>query len=97
MKSFKEYLADNVRYGAPGQLQCIKCRGYGWIRDPDDPPCPVEGYKMVRKLTCKKCNGSGAGEEADYVNSYAEYVKKQVISDIRKDHSEAIKAKKYNS
>jgi hypothetical protein len=93
MKSFKEYLSECVRYGAPGQLACIGCNGYGWIRDPSEQPCPVEGYKMVTKLKCQKCNGSCIGEESDYINRYAEYVKTYIKSEIRKGHSEAIKVK----
>jgi len=40
-----------------GLFPCRKCRGQGWEYDPDDPPDPVEGYKLVRRLKCEVCKG----------------------------------------
>jgi hypothetical protein len=37
---------------------CLECDGDGWIYDPKDQPCPVEGNKMRDRLTCPKCKGT---------------------------------------
>jgi hypothetical protein len=38
---------------------CPKCDCKGRIHDPNDQPDPVEGYKMVNKITCPLCSGKG--------------------------------------
>ena len=43
---------------------CLPCSAKGWIYDPSEKPCPVEGYKMVSRLNCPLCKGSGRGDKA---------------------------------
>ena len=39
------------------------CRGRGWIYDPNEQPCPVEGNKMRSRLKCTDCGGTGCGSK----------------------------------
>lgn len=45
---------------------CRKCRGSRRMYDPNDPPCPIEGYKMVGRVNCDKCNGTGESTSKDW-------------------------------
>ena len=62
-RSYKNFdlfcLAHGAREG--NRYPCLACRGQGEIDDPADPPCPVEGYRNVRRLRCVECGGSGRG------------------------------------
>lgn len=61
-----------------GLFPCRKCRGQGWEYDPDDPPDPVEGYKLVRRLKCEVCKGqkhSSLSEDKAAFECYIEYHK----------------------
>ena len=51
--------AHGSSFGNP--YPCLACRGQGRIDDPANPPCPVEGYKHVRRIDCPECRGSGRG------------------------------------
>jgi len=51
---------------------CLACRGHGEIDDPTDPPCPVEGYRNVRRLQCVECRGSGKGTKEACRQAYQE-------------------------
>jgi len=59
---------------------CRACRGLGYYYDPDDPPDPVEGYKLVRRLTCKTCQGKKFTldkEDKKAFKNYCKEVKRQ--------------------
>jgi DnaJ-class molecular chaperone len=53
---------------------CLACRGQGWVYDPKDPPCPVEGYRHVRQLTCEACQGTGQGTRKACLEAYRKVV-----------------------
>lgn len=50
--------------------KCLRCRGKGTIYDPNDPPCPIEGYKMVSRIACPNCEGSGEGTKAQHLEKW---------------------------
>lgn len=51
---------------------CLECErgGCGWIYDPNDAPDTVEGYKMVNRIKCPKCNGTGIGSRKEIITEY---------------------------
>ena len=51
---------------------CLECRGRGWVYDPEDPPCPVEGNRDRRTLKCITCGGTGEGTKAACIKAYRE-------------------------
>jgi len=58
--TLKSYISSF--YSKKGVLfPCLVCRGKGWNYDPDDEPDVIEGYKMVRRLKCVACQGTGEG------------------------------------
>lgn len=74
-KSYIEFVADSV-YGWDFRkgLPCPCCRGRGWLYDPNDPPCPIEGNKMRDRIKCQKCVGNGRGEfDSEWKKAYNKY------------------------
>lgn len=59
------YYANDGKSPPWGSYPCVACRGKGWDYDPDDPPDPVEGYKLVRRLKCSKCKGQKYSTSAE--------------------------------
>src|SRR3990170_4584351 len=76
-RSYKNFglfcLAHRSDSGRP--YPCLACRGQGRIDDPADPPCPVEGYKHVRRIQCPTCQGTGQGTKEACRRAYRESVK----------------------
>ena|SRR3990172_4241519 len=62
-RSYKNFGLFCSAHGADEgkRYPCLTCRGQGEIDDPADSPCPVEGYKHVRRIRCADCQGSGKG------------------------------------
>lgn len=61
---------------------CIDCDAKGWIYDPDDPPCRIEGNKMRDKIKCLRCAGSSVMLGKDFRVAYKELIeqwKKEII------------------
>ena len=56
---------------------CTLCNGKGWVYDPDDPPCVVEGNKLRNRLKCQLCKGTSKGSkelvERLYENRMSEF------------------------
>jgi hypothetical protein len=49
-----------------GAFPCLTCDGDGWMWDPNDPPCPIEGNKMRDKIRCPKCLGKKTSTKAEF-------------------------------
>jgi hypothetical protein len=62
---------------------CQECCGGGWIYDPNDEPCPIEGNKIRNKLTCPVCKGSRQGDKKDYIAE-----QKAIAANVKKANSE---------
>ena len=62
-RSYKNFGLFCFAHGSDigNRYPCLACRGQGRIDDPADPPCPVEGYKHVRRINCPACRASGKG------------------------------------
>jgi hypothetical protein len=60
----------------PTLWPCLPCGGDGWVYDPHDPPCPIEGNKLRNRLTCQGCGGSGCGPKRPVVAHYKQAVAK---------------------
>ena len=60
-RSYKNFGFFCLAHGSDigNRYPCLACRGQGRIDDPADPPCPVEGFKHVRRIDCPACRGSG--------------------------------------
>ena len=75
-RSYKNFgifcLAHGRDFG--NRYPCLACRGQGRIDDPADPPCPVEGYKHVRRIDCPACRGSGKGTQEACHQAYRKSV-----------------------
>jgi len=71
-RSYKNFglfcLAYRSDFG--NRYPCLTCRGQGRIDDPADPPCPVEGYRNVRRIDCPACRGSGKGTKEACCQAY---------------------------
>lgn len=52
---------------------CRECGGCGWIYDPRDPPCPIEGNKMRDRIKCPFCHGSGATTREEMLQRYEQW------------------------
>ncbi len=61
---------------------CLHCEGKGSYYDPDDPPDPIEGYKLCRRITCKECGGTGEGD-FEPINKEWEKTKKKDLEEIQ--------------
>lgn len=71
-RNLADYLTK-AYYGKPhveGAYPCTHCGGDGWVYDPDDPPCPIEGNKMRTRLKCTACAGSKQGPRDAVVRRY---------------------------
>lgn len=108
-RSYKNFglfcLAHGSSFG--NRYPCLACRGQGRIDDPADPPCPVEGYKHVRRIDCPECGGSGKGTKGtcrrayqkiveSYCQEKAEYgqlvrVRKAALSRLTKEEIQALR------
>ena len=71
-RSYKNFGLFCLAYGSDSgnRYPCLACRGQGRIDDPADPPCPVEGYKHVRRIDCPACRGSGKGTKGTCRQAY---------------------------
>ena len=63
----RTFYSDN---NGPVKWPCLECRGYGWIYDPSEQPCSVEGYKMVARLKCQACKGTKEGPRKAVSEAY---------------------------
>ena len=64
---FRQSFAWDVRRSLAEEIHFIpcmgpECGGSGWIYDPRDQPCPVEGNKMRDRIKCPVCDGTGRGD-----------------------------------
>jgi hypothetical protein len=75
-RSYKNFGLFCLAHGSDigNRYPCLACRGQGRIDDPADPPCPVEGYKHVRRIDCPACRGSGKGTKEACRQAYRETV-----------------------
>ena len=75
-RSYKNFGLFCLAHGSDlgNRYPCLACRGQGRIDDPADPPCPVEGYKHVRRIDCPPCRGSGKGTQDACRHAYQERV-----------------------
>ena len=77
---------------------CLECRGRGWVYDPEDPPCPVEGNRDRRTLKCITCGGTGEGTKAACIKAYREAIQRfkaeaddyKRLSQVRKELQEGL-------
>ena len=67
----------------PDKWPCLECNGKAWIYDPNDVPCPIEGYKMVARIKCPVCKGTGFGPKAPVVEEY-----RRLAANYRRDLAE---------
>lgn len=58
----------------PSFWPCLACLGAGWVYDPREKPCVVEGNKMRTKLSCTGCRGTGRGHRAIIKEAYEERI-----------------------
>ena len=80
-----------------GHYPCRGCGGRGWFYDPDDPPDPVEGYKMCRRLKCPACGGkkySTSKEDAASFKTWVKNQKKRYSDEVKqyKNHKKLLKS-----
>ena len=69
--SFHEYVRRCALYTSKDvQWPCLACDAKGWVYDPNDPPCPVEGNKMRDRIDCPWCKGTGEGKKTDLQEAY---------------------------
>lgn len=75
---------------------CLVCEGRGNYYDPDDPPDVIEGYKMVRRLKCVACKGTGEGDFESVNKEWEQRVKedKQKVKDFEVREKQWKKLKK---
>ena len=75
-RSYKNFGLFCLAHGSDlgNRYPCLACRGQGRIDDPADPPCPVEGYKHVRRIDCPACRGSGKGTKEACRQAYRKSV-----------------------
>ena len=75
-RSYKNFGLFCLAHGSDSgnRYPCLVCRGQGRIDDPADPPCPVEGYRNVRRIDCPGCQGSGKGTKEACRQAYQEVV-----------------------
>ena len=75
-RSYKNFGLFCFAHGSDigNRYPCLACRGQGRIDDPTDPPCPVEGYKHVRRIDCPACRGSGKGTKEACRQAYRKSV-----------------------
>jgi hypothetical protein len=71
-RSWGQLYCKPEKFEVPTFIPCHNpdCRGRGWIYDPNDQPCPVEGNKMRTRLKCTDCNGSGNGDKKKLMAIY---------------------------
>lgn len=74
----------------PGTYPCQPCGGRGWVYDPDDPPCPIEGNKMRNTLRCQCCGGSGRGTRQACAAAYKEVIDKWKAEVVEYDRLAAL-------
>jgi len=88
-KNFDQYM-QKVRTDywnkTKSDYPCLNCLGEGFVYDPNDPPCPVEGNKLRNVIHCPTCKGTGSTLKAVH-----EYVYKNAISEWEK------RAKEFNT
>lgn len=53
---------------------CLYCCADGWVYDSEDPPCPVEGNKMRRRLKCPRCEGSRQSDRRTIAAAYRDAI-----------------------
>ncbi len=108
-RSHKNFGLFCLAHGSDGgrPYPCLACRGRGWVYDPQDPPCPVEGNKYRNTIPCAACGGSGKGtKEAcraayiDALEAYHQekadyerlvYYRKQALQRLSKDEIQALR------
>jgi len=75
-RSYKNFGLFCLAHGSDmgNRYPCLACRGQGRIADPADPPCPLEGYKHVRRINCPVCRGSGKGTKRVCQQAYRKSV-----------------------
>lgn len=75
-RSYKNFGLFCLAHGSDkgNRYPCLACQGRGTIYDPTDPPCPVEGYKHVRRIRCTACEGSGKGTKEACRQAYQKVV-----------------------
>lgn len=56
---------------------CPDCSGKGWIYDPNDPPCPIEGNKCRDRLKCIHCKATG------YDDNNREYWEQAYLKELK--------------
>lgn len=69
--SFQIYLVKHRR-PSDGKPICLRCNGSTKIYNPNEERCPVEGYKMVSRIKCPRCDGTGIGTVEECKNAYRE-------------------------
>ena len=75
-RSYKNFGLFCFAHGSDigNRYPCLACPGQGRIDDPADPPCPVEGYKHVRRIDCPECRGSSKGTKEACRQAYRKSV-----------------------
>jgi len=75
-RSYKNFGLFCLAHGSNigNRYPCLTCRGQGRIDDPADPPCPVEGYRHVRRIDCPECRSSGKGTKEACRQAYQKVV-----------------------
>ena len=75
-RSYKTFGLFCLAHGSAlgNRYPCLACRGQGRIHDPAGSPCPVEGYRHVRRIECPACVGSGKGTKEACRQAYRETV-----------------------
>ena len=76
-KSFKDFVRrrfwckpERWIVANPDKYPCLECFGRGCVYDENDPPCPIEGNKLRRMLTCPACQGTGCGTQKEARQAY---------------------------
>ena len=95
-RSLRDFVNRLNRSGLDIEWPCLTCYGHGWLYDPKDPPCPVEGNRNRRALRCDACNGTGAGSKTACKEAYrkaiAEYeAEKRRYEGLIQTRKEALK------
>ena len=101
-RSCKDFGLFCLAHGASegNRYPCLACRGQGQIDDPADPPCPVEGYRNVRRLRCAAWEGSGRGTRETCREAYRQekdeyvrlvYLRHEAIQKLTDDEIKALR------
>lgn len=65
-RTFKKFCEDHRWLNRQTPYPCFSCDGTGRIYDPNDPPDPIEGNKLRRRIGCPHCNRTGETTEDVY-------------------------------